>query len=92
MVTTYSEHLSDLLMFVDINVEVLHLALLCLHCVDEHRFELVAGAAPSCTRLDHSGRFAVLQSVLPITVRFHFLDVAWLVAANGGGLALITSI
>jgi len=73
-----SEHLSDLLMFVDVNIQVLNLALMLLHSINQHGLQYVARSAPGGASLDQNGSLTVLQRILPVPRRLHLFDVAWL--------------
>ena len=81
------EHLGDRLVLVDVNVEVLHLAIVFLNCIDQHRLEDIAGAAPRCAGLNHNRSFTVFKRVLPVSVRFQLFDVSWLVRHSSVGAA-----
>lgn len=54
------EKLCDVLMLINIDIEVLKLAIVLLHCINEHWLEDVARSAPAGTSLDQDWTFAVL--------------------------------
>lgn len=75
---TYFKHLCNGWVLVDIDIQVFKLAIVALDGVDQHGFEDVARSTPWSSSLDHDWSFSVLKSILPICLRFHFLDVAGL--------------
>jgi len=80
-----SEELGDILMLIDVDVEVLKLAIVGLDGVDEHGLEDVARAAPGSASLDHYGPLSVLQGVLPVLRVLHLADVLRLVGKGAVG-------
>jgi len=67
--------------YVDVNVQVLKLAFSGFDSFDKHRLEDVAGTAPGGTSLNQDWSFTVVDSGLPVEVRFHLLDVIRLLLA-----------
>ena len=62
-----------------IDIQIFNFAFVSLNCIDQQRLEDIAGATPWSTSLNHNWSLTVLQSVLPITIWLHLLDVSWLV-------------
>jgi len=74
------EHLCNILMIIDIDIEVLNLAFMSLHCIDQLWLQNVTGTTPGSSRLNQDRSLAILECILPVAVSFHLFDVAWLLA------------
>ena len=75
----YLEHLSDIWILIYIDIKIFYFAVVSLHCINQHGLEDVTGTAPGSSSLNHNWSLSVLQSVLPVTVRLHLLDIGGLI-------------